>query len=65
MLRNVSNGQFLETIRLAGKFILHVEVLFAGIGDMEFQFACLRLKGMLVGSYNFFNTDTRPQAYRT
>lgn len=45
MLRQVSNGQYLEAIRMAEKFILHVEVLFATIDDLEFQFARLNLKG--------------------
>ncbi|EMD39064.1 hypothetical protein CERSUDRAFT_112758 [Gelatoporia subvermispora B] len=46
MLRQVSNGQYLEAIRMAEKFILHVEVLFATIDDLEFQFARLKMKGM-------------------
>ncbi|KAI0050970.1 hypothetical protein FA95DRAFT_1454792, partial [Auriscalpium vulgare] len=46
MLRQVSNGQYLEAIRMAEKFILHVEVLFATIDDLEFEFARLSLKGM-------------------
>ncbi|CAL1714706.1 unnamed protein product [Somion occarium] len=46
MLRQVSNGQYLEAIRMAEKFILHVEVLFATIDDLEFHFARLNLKGM-------------------
>ncbi|TCD60650.1 hypothetical protein EIP91_009737 [Steccherinum ochraceum] len=46
MLRQVSNGQYLEAIRMAEKFILHVEVLFATIDDLEFQFSRLNLKGM-------------------
>ncbi|GJE90959.1 RhoGAP-domain-containing protein [Phanerochaete sordida] len=46
MLRQVSNGQYLEAIRMAEKFILHVEVLFATIDDLEYQFARLNLKGM-------------------
>ncbi|KAH9935931.1 RhoGAP-domain-containing protein [Epithele typhae] len=46
MLRQVSNGQYLEAIRMAEKFILHVEVLFATIDDLEFHFARMRLKGM-------------------
>ena len=45
MLRQVSNGQYLEAIRMAEKFILHVEVLFATIDDLEWQFARLNLKG--------------------
>ncbi|KAK0218102.1 LIM domain-containing protein [Armillaria fumosa] len=46
MLRQVSNGQYLEAIRMAEKFILHVEVLFATIDDLEHQFARLNMKGM-------------------
>lgn len=45
MLRQVSNGQYLEAIRMAEKFILHVEVLFAAIDDLEYQFSQLNLKG--------------------
>ena len=45
MLRQVSNGQYLEAIRMAEKFILHVEVLFATIDDLEYHFTRLRLKG--------------------
>ncbi|EDR14675.1 LIM domain-containing protein [Laccaria bicolor S238N-H82] len=46
MLRQVSNGQYLDAIRMAEKFILHVEVLFATIDDLEFHFALLSMKGM-------------------
>ncbi|KAF5355304.1 hypothetical protein D9758_005981 [Tetrapyrgos nigripes] len=46
MLRQVSNGQYLDAIRMAEKFILHVEVLFATIDDLEYQFAKLNMKGM-------------------
>ncbi|KIY64018.1 hypothetical protein CYLTODRAFT_425590 [Cylindrobasidium torrendii FP15055 ss-10] len=46
MLRQVSNGQYLDAIRMADKFILHVEVLFAAIDDLEFQFSRLNIKGM-------------------
>ena len=46
MLRQVSNGQYLEAIRMAEKFILHVEVLFATIDDLEYQFARLNQKGV-------------------
>ncbi|KAG7093922.1 hypothetical protein E1B28_007558 [Marasmius oreades] len=46
MLRQVSSGQYLDAIRMAEKFILHVEVLFATIDDLEFQFARLNMKGM-------------------
>ena len=46
MLRQVSNGQYLEAIRMAEKFILHVEVLFATIDDLEACFASLNMKGL-------------------
>ncbi|KAI9464264.1 hypothetical protein F5148DRAFT_187508 [Russula earlei] len=46
MLRHVSSGQYLEAIRMAEKFILHVEVLFATIDDLEWHFARLIIKGM-------------------
>ncbi|ETW79001.1 hypothetical protein HETIRDRAFT_323512, partial [Heterobasidion irregulare TC 32-1] len=46
MLRQVSSGQYLEAIRMAEKFILHVEVLFATIDDLEHYFGRLNLKGM-------------------
>lgn len=44
MLRFVSNGQYLDAVRMAEKFILHVEVLFATIDDLEVQFLSLNLK---------------------
>ncbi|KAH7106004.1 hypothetical protein BKA62DRAFT_688599 [Auriculariales sp. MPI-PUGE-AT-0066] len=46
MLRQVSGGQYLEAIRQAEKFILHVEVLFATIDDLEAHFAQHHAKGM-------------------
>ncbi|KAL4268903.1 RhoGAP-domain-containing protein [Pleurotus pulmonarius] len=46
MLRQVSNGQYLDAIRMAEKFILHVEVLFATIDDLEYHFLRLNQKGM-------------------
>ncbi|KAI0255980.1 hypothetical protein BJV78DRAFT_1118912 [Lactifluus subvellereus] len=46
MLRHVSSGQYLEAIRMAEKFILHVEVLFATIDDLEWHFVQLSMKGM-------------------
>ena len=45
MLRQVSNGQYLDAIRMAENFILHMEVLFATIDDLEFHFALLNMKG--------------------
>ncbi|EGN96591.1 hypothetical protein SERLA73DRAFT_170041 [Serpula lacrymans var. lacrymans S7.3] len=46
MLRQVSNGQYLDAIRMAEKFILHVEVLFGTIDDLEYYFSRLNMKGM-------------------
>lgn len=46
MLRQVSSGQYLDAIRMAEKFILNVEVLFATIDDLEYHFARLNLKGL-------------------
>ncbi|KAG9312979.1 hypothetical protein JVU11DRAFT_6416 [Chiua virens] len=46
MLRQVSNGQYLDAIRMAEKFILHVEVLFGTIDDLEHHCARLNLKAM-------------------
>jgi hypothetical protein len=45
MLRQVSNGQYLEAIRMAERFILHVEVLFGTIDDLEHHFGRNDLKG--------------------
>lgn len=46
MLRHVSNGMYLDAIRMAEKFILHVEVLFAVIDELEAGFARAGAKGM-------------------
>jgi len=45
MLRHVSDSQYLEAIRNAENFILHVEVLFATIDDLEYIFTSLGIKG--------------------
>lgn len=50
MLRQVSNGQYIDAIRMAEKFILHVEVLFAAIDDLEYHFARQNMKGALLRS---------------
>jgi hypothetical protein len=55
MLRHVSSGQYLEAIRMAEKFILHVEVLFATIDDLEWHFVQLSMKGKL-GTANTLTT---------
>ncbi|CAE6457701.1 unnamed protein product [Rhizoctonia solani] len=46
MLNQVSAGIYLDAIRMAEKFILHVEVLFAAIDEIEDRFAGLNAKGM-------------------
>ncbi|KAH9164802.1 RhoGAP-domain-containing protein, partial [Lactarius sanguifluus] len=45
-LRHVSSGQYLEAIRMAERTILHVEVLFATIDDLEWHFTRLGMRGM-------------------
>ena len=50
MLRQVSGGKYLEAIRMADRFILHIEVLFATIDDLEYQFAHLNLEGARLSS---------------
>ena len=45
MLQHVSNGSYLEAIRMAEKFILHVEVLFAAIDELDAGFARAQAKG--------------------
>ena len=43
----MSSGQYLEVIRTAEKLVLHVEVLFATIDDLEWHFGHLSIKGTL------------------
>lgn len=45
MLTHVSAGVYLDAIRMAEKFILHVEVLFAAIDEIEERFAGMGSKG--------------------
>lgn len=59
MLRQVSNGQYLDAIRMAEKFILHVEVLFGTIDELEYHSARLNLKGTF--SFRITASDTRLQ----
>ena len=47
MMQQISSGHYLEAICLAEKFILHVEVLFATIDDLEAAFAQQNAKGVL------------------
>ncbi|KAG9041064.1 hypothetical protein FS837_012776 [Tulasnella sp. UAMH 9824] len=46
MLRYVNNGLYLNAIWMAERFILHVEVLFATIDELETGFAKTGTKGM-------------------
>ncbi len=45
MLRFVSAGQYMEAVIMAERFILHVEILFAAIDDLEAQFAVENVRG--------------------
>ena len=65
MLRQVSNGQYLDAIRMAEKFILHVEVLFGAIDDLEHHFASNGLKGTHTASpgAGLFKRGTIPRAH--
>lgn len=45
MLRHVSTRQYMDAVIMAEKFILHVEILFAAIDDLEAQFALANAKG--------------------
>lgn len=46
MLRHVSSGRYLGGVRMAERFILHVEVLFSAIDDIERQFRNEQAKGI-------------------
>lgn len=48
MLRFVSNGQYLDGVRMAGKFVLHVETLFAAVDDLNTHFRIAKAKGEFV-----------------
>ena len=56
MLRQVSNGAYLDALRMAEKFILHVEVLFGTIDDLEWVFAERGFKGVFLYSFNFIHS---------
>lgn len=47
MLRHVSNGKYLGGVRYAGRFVLHVEVLFSAIDELESQFQRAHAKSIL------------------
>ncbi|SNX87419.1 related to GTPase-activating protein of the rho/rac family (LRG1 protein) [Melanopsichium pennsylvanicum] len=46
MLRHVSSGRYLGGVRMAEKFILHVEILFSAIDDLETNFRKQQAKGI-------------------
>ncbi|WFC97303.1 Rho-type GTPase activating protein Rga1 [Malassezia yamatoensis] len=46
MLRHVSNGKYLGGVRYAGRFVLHVEVLFSAIDRLEEQFQRVHAKSI-------------------
>ena len=46
MLRDVSSGRYLGGVKMAEKFILHVEVLFSAIDALELEFRKAQVKGM-------------------
>lgn len=45
MLRHVSSGHYIEGVRMAEKFVLHVETLFSAIDDLSVQFKLAGTKG--------------------
>jgi len=47
MLRHVSSGHYMEGVRMAEKFVLHVETLFAAIDDLNNAFRSAGSKGEL------------------
>lgn len=53
MLRHVSSGQYIEGVRMAEKFVLHVETLFSAIDDLSDQFKNARAKGEYLNQHIF------------
>ena len=51
MLRHVSTGAYITAVRMAGKFIIHVEVLFASMDKIEESFVKEGLKSMFIFIY--------------
>jgi hypothetical protein len=56
MLRRVSNGAYLDALCVAEKFILHVEVLFGTIDDLEWVFYERGVKSVFLYSFNFVHS---------
>ena len=57
MLLHVSNGAYYDGVQMAEKFILHVEILFTAIDDLEAQ---MREVGDQNGAYLFSNRFHQP-----
>ena len=53
MPRQVNNGAYLDILCMAEKFILHVEVLFGTIDDLEWVFSERGIEGMFPYAFNF------------
>lgn len=49
MLRHVSSGHYIEGVRMAEKFVLHVETLFSALDDLSVQFKRAGTKGEIPG----------------
>jgi len=45
LAQHVNNEEYLDGIRIVEKLVLHIEVLFAAIDDLEYQFSQLNTKG--------------------
>jgi len=52
----VSNGAYLDALRLAESFIPYVEVLFGTIDDLEWAFTERGVKGAFLYSFNFVHS---------
>lgn len=55
MLRHVSSGHYIDGVRMAEKFVLHVETLFSAVDDLSEQFRHVGAKG--AHSCLAFNSD--------
>jgi hypothetical protein len=45
LVRHVDNDQYFEALKMAERFILHIEVIFAALDDIEHRFVQLNVKG--------------------
>lgn len=66
MLLHVSNGAYVEGVKMAGNFLTHVEVLFTAIDDLQAQYSGIEDAGMFAPLYcqisMFFLTHLRGRA---